>query len=65
MRDCGAAHLPHDVIRMAGLLCAAGVGHHAVGALLVAAVDDIDPRREIALAPRLRHILDDVDPVCC
>mmetsp|Transcript_21797 Transcript_21797/g.54945 ORF Transcript_21797/g.54945 Transcript_21797/m.54945 type:complete len:277 (-) Transcript_21797:74-904(-) len=54
-------HLLADGLRRAALLLPARVGHHAVGALLVAAVDDVHPRGEVALAPRHCDVLRDGD----
>jgi hypothetical protein len=45
-------HLSSDVFRPPTLLLATCEGHHTVGALFVAAIDDIHPRCEVAVTPR-------------
>ncbi len=54
-----AAAARPDGVRRAALLGAARVGHDAVRAALVAAVDDINPGAERAVAPRHRDVLRD------
>mmetsp|Transcript_48391 Transcript_48391/g.104867 ORF Transcript_48391/g.104867 Transcript_48391/m.104867 type:complete len:210 (+) Transcript_48391:936-1565(+) len=49
--------LRSDRLARTALLSAARGGHDAVGASLVAAVDDVDPRTHGRLALRLRHVL--------
>jgi len=56
-------HLPQHILGPPALLLPPGGGHHAVGALFVAAVDDVDPRGERRVAARGGDVLLDVDLV--
>mmetsp|Transcript_37621 Transcript_37621/g.95012 ORF Transcript_37621/g.95012 Transcript_37621/m.95012 type:complete len:365 (-) Transcript_37621:599-1693(-) len=50
-------HLAPDVLRLAALLLPACERHYAVRALLVAAVDDVDPGGDVRLAARRGDVL--------
>lgn len=53
-------HLSSDVFRPPTLLLATCEGHHAIGALFVAAIDDIHPRCEVAVTPRHADVFADL-----
>mmetsp|Transcript_4774 Transcript_4774/g.10249 ORF Transcript_4774/g.10249 Transcript_4774/m.10249 type:complete len:340 (-) Transcript_4774:1174-2193(-) len=53
-------HLIDDALHRTALLDPSGGGDDAVCAALVAAIDDVDPRADHALPPRLRRVLHDV-----
>ena len=53
-----------DVLWPPTLLLPACVGHHTVCAALIAPIDHVHPGGYVAVSPRDRHILQDLDGVC-